>query len=119
MHRREFLAAMGGAACARAANAADIALRISLVKLEIAPGKIVKTTGYNGTVPGPLLRLPEGKPVTIAVQNDTSVPELVHWHGLFIPSEVDGSMEEGTPVVPAHGSRSYTFTPRPSGTRWY
>src|SRR5271163_1089389 len=119
MRRREFLAAIGSATCVRAANTADIALRISPVKLEIAPGKIVKTTGYNGSVPGPVLRLPEGKPVTIAVQNDTSVPELVHWHGLFIPSDVDGSAEEGTPAVPPHGSRRYTFTPRPSGTRWY
>ena len=119
MNRRAFLAAMGTAACLRAADPADITLRISSVSLEIAPGKSIKTTGYNGSVPGPVLRVPEGKPVTVAVQNDTSVPELVHWHGLFIPSEVDGSAEEGTPAVPPHGSRRYTFTPRPSGTRWY
>jgi len=57
--------------------------------------------------------------VTVDVQNETSTPEIVHWHGLFIPSSVEGAAEEGTPLVPAHGSRRYSFVPRPSGTRWY
>ena len=97
----------------------DANLRISPVKLEIAPGKIIETIGYNGSVPGPLLRFHEGQSVSIQVENQTSNPELVHWHGLSIPSQVDGSMEEGTPLVPAHGSRQYSFTAKPSGTRWY
>ena len=97
----------------------DATLRISPVKLEIAPGKIVETIGYNGLVPGPLLRFREGQNVSIQVENQTSNPELVHWHGLSIPSQVDGSMEEGTPMVPAHGSRQYSFIAHPSGTRWY
>jgi FtsP/CotA-like multicopper oxidase with cupredoxin domain len=53
------------------------------------------------------------------VFNDTGDAEIVHWHGLQIPSAVDGSMEEGTPMLPPHGSARYSFTPRPSGTRWY
>jgi FtsP/CotA-like multicopper oxidase with cupredoxin domain len=119
MDRREFLALLGSAAIVNAADPPDITLRISSIDLEIAPGKIIKTTGYNGSAPGPILRVAAGKPVTVEVHNDTSSAELVHWHGLMIPSEVDGSAEEGTPAVPAHGSRRYTFTPRPSGTRWY
>jgi FtsP/CotA-like multicopper oxidase with cupredoxin domain len=61
----------------------------------------------------------EGVPVTVEVINNTDVPEQVHWHGLLIPSEVDGADEEGTPPVPAHGRRRYRFTPTPAGTRWY
>ena len=61
----------------------------------------------------------EGQQVTMDVHNDSDVPELVHWHGLYVPSEVDGAMEEGTPMVPAGGSRQYSFTAQPSGTRWY
>src|SRR5258708_6358270 len=82
-------------------------LLIAPVSLEIAPGKIVKTVGYNGSVPGPILRFQEGKPVTVDVVNDTDVPETVHWHGQHLPSGVDGSMEEGTPPVPPHGHRRY------------
>jgi FtsP/CotA-like multicopper oxidase with cupredoxin domain len=42
----------------------------------------------------------------------------VHWHGQFVPPEIDGAAEEGTPPVPPHGTRRYVLTPRPSGTRW-
>jgi len=51
--------------------------------------------------------------------NDTDVPEYVHWHGLFVPSDVDGAQEEGTPPVPPHGRRRYQFAATPAGSRWY
>ena len=98
---------------------ADITLRIAPVTVELAPDRVVSTIGYNGTSPGPVLRMREGVPVTVEVVNDTDVPEQVHWHGLLIPAEVDGADEEGTPPVPPHGRRRYQFTPRPAGTRWY
>src|SRR5262244_2203747 len=100
-------------------NAARLSLRIAPVKLELSPNQIIQTVGYNGSTPGPLLRVKEGQQVTVNVQNDTDVPELVHWHGFYVPSEVDGAMEEGTPMVPAGASRQYSFTAQPGGTRWY
>ncbi|MGD0496853.1 MAG: multicopper oxidase domain-containing protein [Bryobacteraceae bacterium] len=129
MNRRVFLGALAGA-CAAPANArgdppapdaggADFTLHIAPVEVEIAPHRKIKTTGYNGGFPGPVLRMTEGKPVTIDVYNDTSIPELAHWHGLWIPPEVDGAMEEGTPMLPPHGHARYRFVPRPAGTRWY
>ena len=98
---------------------ADLTLTIGAVEAAIAPKHTVRTTGYNGAFPGPVLRFPEGRAVTVDVVNQTSSPDLVHWHGLYIPSDVDGSAEEGTPMAPAHGQRRYSFVPRPSGTRWY
>jgi FtsP/CotA-like multicopper oxidase with cupredoxin domain len=136
MQRRDFLK-MAGAAAAGAplfgqehhsflapATTPDVAktdftLRIAPVTVELAPNRIVSTIGYNGVSPGPRLRMKEGVPVTVNVINGTDVPELVHFHGLLIPSEVDGAEEEGTPIVPPHGSRKYQFTPTPAGTRWY
>jgi FtsP/CotA-like multicopper oxidase with cupredoxin domain len=97
----------------------DLTLTIGTVEVAISPKRAIRTTGYNGSFPGPVLRFPEGRPVSIEVVNQTTEPELVHWHGLYIPSDVDGSAEEGTPMVPARGSRRYTFVPRPAGTRWY
>jgi FtsP/CotA-like multicopper oxidase with cupredoxin domain len=97
----------------------DFTLQIAPVMVELAPNRVISTIGYNGTSPGPLLRMKEGVPVTVKVINDTDAPETVHFHGLLIPSDVDGSEEEGTPVVPPHGNRSYKFTPTPAGTRWY
>ena len=97
----------------------DFNLKIEPVVVELSPNRVVSTIGYNGTSPGPLLRMKEGAPVTVNVVNDTDVPEFVHFHGLLIPSELDGAEEEGTPPVPPRGSKTYKFTPNPAGVRWY
>jgi FtsP/CotA-like multicopper oxidase with cupredoxin domain len=99
--------------------AADYTIDIAPYELEAGPHRRIRTTAYNGQVPGPLLRLKEGQPVTIEVSNQTPNSEVVHWHGLFLPSAVDGAMEEGTPPIPPGGRARYTFTPRPAGFRWY
>ena len=132
MNRRDFVKVSAGAAlgmssleqvpslaAAATTTASKIKLRIAPLALDIGGGKTIRTVAYNGAVPGPILRFSEGKPVTVDVYNDTDVPEIVHWHGQAIAPDVDGSMEEGTPMVPAHGHRRYRFTPNPSGTRWY
>ena len=98
---------------------ADITLRIGEISLELKPGRTVKTLAYNGQVPGPLLRARRGRPVIVDVWNDTREMDIVHWHGLHIPSDVDGVYEEGTPGVPPTGRQRYLFTPDPAGTRWY
>ena len=51
--------------------------------------------------------------------NDTDTPEQLHWHGQFLPVDVDGAAEEGTPFIPAHGMRRIAFTPGPAGFRFY
>ena len=98
---------------------ADFTLRIAPVAVEIAPSHFVSTIAYNGTCPGPILRMRAGTPVTVDVINDTDAAELVHWHGLFLPSNIDGAEEEGTPPIAAGRRHRYQFTPNPAGTRWY
>jgi FtsP/CotA-like multicopper oxidase with cupredoxin domain len=100
-------------------RAADFTLRIAPTLVELAPQVVISTIAYNNKVPGPLLRVREDHPVTVDVVNETDVPEYVHWHGLLVPSEVDGAEEEGTPAVPPHGQRRYQFVAKPAGSRWY
>lgn len=128
MNRRRFLAQAGiataGCALARqrrlfAETPADYRLEIAPLKLEVAPGKAVSTIAYNGRVPGPLIQWPEGKPVTIDVVNSTDVPEIVHWHGMKIPSVEDGAAEEGSLMIAPGSTHRYSFTPQPAGFRWY
>lgn len=110
---------MSWPAVAQSRDPADYTLRIANGLVELGPQQIVSTTLYNAQFPGPLLRVNEGKPVTVDVHNDTDTPELVHWHGLMVPSEVDGTAEEGSPYLPPHGMQRITFVPRPSGFRFY
>jgi FtsP/CotA-like multicopper oxidase with cupredoxin domain len=136
MHRRDFLtgAVLGAGAMASACRRtseggaegsttaptgpADITLRIGTALADIAKDHTISTTGYNGSVPGPLIRLREGVPVTVDLFNDTDTPEFVHWHGQIISTETDGAEEEQSPAVPAHGHLRYRLTPQPSGARF-
>ena len=135
MDRRRFMAGAGvllssrmlsaltpmqaGSSAAASSGKPDHTLRIEPCTLDIGPGVSVKTIAYNGQVPGPLLRLREGTPVTIDVTNASGRADIVHWHGLAIDSLNDGAMEEGSPMIAAGETHRYSFTPKPSGTRWY
>jgi Multicopper oxidase len=87
MHRRSLLIGAGaagmvlGTAMGRAytqiANAPDYSLRIAPLRLELAPGKVIDTFAYNGTVPGPVLRLREGRQVSIDIRNDTDIDDIM------------------------------------------
>ncbi len=98
---------------------ADHTIRIGTGLVEVAPNRILSMTTYNGGFPGPLLRLKESRPVVVDIHNDTDSVEQFHWHGQRVPVDVDGSAEEGTPDIPAHGMRRVTFTPGPAGFRFY
>jgi FtsP/CotA-like multicopper oxidase with cupredoxin domain len=102
-----------------AGQAANFTLRIAPMMVELSPQVVISTIGYSDKVPGPFLRVREGKRVTVEVVNDTDVPEYVHWHGLLVPSDMDGAEEEGTPPVLPHGRRRYQFVAKPAGSRWY
>jgi FtsP/CotA-like multicopper oxidase with cupredoxin domain len=97
---------------------ADVTLRIGNVLVDISKDHTISTIGYNGSVPGPLIRLREGVSVIVDVFNDTDASELVHWHGQIIPADVDGAEEEKSLAVPAHGHLRYRLTPGPSGARF-
>ena len=100
-------------------HAVDYTLRIKTSAFEVAPKRIISAITYNGQFPGPLLRLKEGRQVTVDIFNDTDTPEQLHWHGQKVGVDVDGAAEEGTPFIPAHGKRRIAFTPGPSGFRFY
>lgn len=98
---------------------ADYTIKIAATPVEVAPGKFISATTYNGQFPGPLLRFKEGRRLTIDLHNETDTPEQLHWHGQSVPTDVDGAAEEGTPFIPARGSRRISFVPRPAGYRFF
>jgi FtsP/CotA-like multicopper oxidase with cupredoxin domain len=99
--------------------AADFTLDIAPYLLEASPKHRYQTVAYNGQVPGPLLRMKQGRGVTIDIHNLSADAEIVHWHGLFLPVAVDGAMEEGSPMIAPGASTRIAFTPDPAGFRWF
>ncbi len=87
--------------------------------VELSHNNFLKTIGYNGQVPGPLLRMREGSACIVEVTNRTGDPEVVHWHGLRLPSAIDGAMEEGTPAIAPGAAARYDLLAKPAGFRWY
>jgi len=128
-NRRQILGAAAAttvAACSARTLETDRTGPANRIKLEIGPNKLelgggveYATFAYNGQVPGPVLRMRKGRETIVEVTNRLLTPELVHWHGLKIPPDVDGAEEEGTPQVPPHKSNSYRFSPGPGGAHWY
>ncbi|CAN5231210.1 multicopper oxidase family protein [soil metagenome] len=86
--------------------------------LTLLPGKTTAGYAYNGSSPGPTLELREGDRVIVHFRNDLPVETTVHWHGLHIPFDQDGSPFH--PVAPG-AEHTYEFTLRPgsAGTYWY
>jgi FtsP/CotA-like multicopper oxidase with cupredoxin domain len=102
----------------RANRPADVTLSIERAQIDVAPGHTITTATYNGTSPGPLIRMREGIPATVDIINRTDVAEYVHWHGFEIPQELDGTEEEGSLAVPAGGRLQYEITPLQTGSRY-
>ena len=104
---------------ASAPGTVEVSLVAGVNLLELAPGKpAAQAYTYNGTVPGPTLVVTEGDHVVIHFTNSLPVPTTVHWHGLHIPADQDGSPMD---PVAAGKSRDYVFDlPEGSaGTYWY
>jgi FtsP/CotA-like multicopper oxidase with cupredoxin domain len=78
----------------------------------------VRMLAYNGSVPGPTLRVREGSEIAVEVVNDGDLEATVHWHGLRLENRYDGTHETQTPI-PVGGSFSYRLTFPDPGVYWY
>ena len=86
---------------------------------EFAPGSRVKCWGYNGTTPGPTIEVVEGDRVRILVTNRLGEHTTVHWHGIILPSGMDGVGGLSQPDIAPGETYQYEFTVRQHGTHMY
>jgi FtsP/CotA-like multicopper oxidase with cupredoxin domain len=100
------------------ADGDTLELRISPVAQRIGD-LVVRRLAYNGSVPGPVLRVREGSEIEVRVTNDGDVPGTVHWHGLRLENRYDG-VPDGT-QAPIEVGRSFTYRVRfpDPGLYWY
>jgi FtsP/CotA-like multicopper oxidase with cupredoxin domain len=89
------------------------------VQWEVSPGNVVAARGYNGAVPGPVLRATEGDRVRVIVSNNLTESTTIHWHGLYVPNNQDGVPYINQEPIKSGTTYTYEFTLRNSGTHMY
>ncbi len=88
-------------------------------KHEIAPGMVVNAWCYNGQTPGPTIEAVEGDRVRIYVTNKLPEATAVHWHGILLPSGMDGVQGLNQRGIPPGETFVYEFTLKQHGTQMY
>jgi FtsP/CotA-like multicopper oxidase with cupredoxin domain len=78
----------------------------------------VRMLAYNGSIPGPTLKVPQGSEVVVTVRNDGDINATVHWHGLRVENRYDGTHETQTPIRVGEGF-SYRLRFSDPGIYWY
>lgn len=74
---------------------------------------------YNGTVPGPMIRVIEGDKVRIVLKNELPEPTTIHWHGIAVPNAMDGIPDVTQKPIQPGETFTYEFTAQPAGTYMY
>src|ERR671917_1170402 len=92
-------------------------LRIAPVAKRLG-GATVRMLAYNGSIPGPTLRVREGSELVVNVVNEGDLEATVHWHGLRLDNRYDGTHETQEPI-PVGGRFSYRLTFPDPGVYWY
>jgi len=93
-------------------------LRITPVTKRLDDGT-VRMLGYNGSIPGPTLRVRQGAEILVDVHNDGDLETTVHWHGLRLENRYDGVPHETQIPIPVGGSFTYRLTFPDPGLYWY
>ena len=98
-------------------SAEDFELRIAPVRKRIGDAT-VRMLAYNGSVPGPTMKVPQGSEVVVNVVNGGDVEATVHWHGVRVENRFDGTHETQAPM-PVGGSFTYKVQFLDAGVYWY
>ena len=83
--------------------------------------KLLRATpsGYDGSIPGPLLRIRQGDDLKIRLLNELPQTTAIHWHGVRLPNNMDGIPDLTQPKIESRASFDYRFKAVDSGTFWY
>jgi FtsP/CotA-like multicopper oxidase with cupredoxin domain len=99
------------------ADGAQFELRIAPVTKRLGD-TLVRMLAYNGSVPGPTLRVRQGTELLVNVVNEGDLEATVHWHGLRLDNRYDGTTAT-QPPIPVGGSFTYRLTFPDPGVYWY
>jgi CopA family copper-resistance protein len=88
-------------------------------QLFLLDGRTGMAMTINGTIPGPVIRLKEGQSATLRVTNRLEESSSIHWHGLLLPSTVDGVPGVSFAGIEPGTTFTYRFPVKQSGTYWF
>ena len=105
----------------RRGNAAvrDVVITAGAAEVDLGGGLGVTTWAYNGSLPGPEVRIRAGEVLRARFINSLPQPTTIHWHGLALRNDMDGVPELTQASVPAGGTFQYEFTVPDPGTYWF
>ena len=95
----------------------EFALEIVPVKKRVGDAT-VRMLAYNGSVPGPTLKVPQGATITVPVTNHGDIEATVHWHGLRLENRYDGTHDTQAPIPVGETFTYQVHVPDP-GAYWY
>jgi FtsP/CotA-like multicopper oxidase with cupredoxin domain len=108
----------GGPALVELADGDTFELRVGPVAKRLGE-TTVRMLGYNGSIPGPTLKVRQGGQLTVTVTNHADLETTVHWHGLRLENAYDGVAYETQPPIPVGGSFTYQLQFPDPGVYWY
>jgi len=79
----------------------------------------VRMLGYNGSIPGPTLKVQQGSEIVVEVTNQGDLDTTVHWHGLRLENKYDGVPHETQAPIPVGGGFTYRIQFPDPGLYWY
>lgn len=85
----------------------------------LVPPYNTRVWSYNGTVPGPIIRIKLGETLKVTLRNHLPQETTLHWHGVRVPNAMDGVPGVTQPPVKPGASFTYQFTPKDAGTFWF
>ncbi|MGH7407704.1 MAG: multicopper oxidase family protein [Candidatus Methylomirabilales bacterium] len=98
----------------------EVTLTVTETPHQFFPGgPTILTWAFNGTVPGPELRVRQGERVRVTFRNETNSEHTIHFHGLHLPNNMDGVPGISQDPVPPGGTFVYDFVARTPGTHMY
>ena len=99
------------------ADGGEFDLRIAPVAKRLGE-TTVRMLAYNGSIPGPILKVREGSEVVVNVENHGDLEATVHWHGLRLDNRYDGTHHTQHPIAVGERFRARVTFPDP-GVYWY
>jgi FtsP/CotA-like multicopper oxidase with cupredoxin domain len=98
-------------------NGGELELRVAPVTKQLRDAT-VRMLAYNGSIPGPVIKVQEGAEIVVHIENQGDMDATVHWHGLRLENKFDGTHETQAPILVGERFSAKVVFPDP-GVYWY